>query len=63
MTPASGPPIRIEISADGMLIDERHYGVQAYRLGSFLPKRENNAGGTWNFSFRIEIASPMGSSR
>ena len=55
VTPLGSPVVRVELSADGGLIDERHYGVNAYRLSSSQPRRAVKAGDTWDFSFTIRI--------
>ncbi len=60
VTPAKGPAIRVELSQDGMLIDERHYGVSCYRVSSFRSARKIKAGETWSVVFRMSIAKPAG---
>jgi hypothetical protein len=55
MIPTDGPRVTIEVTTDAALVDERHYGVQAYRLGASPAPRDVKAGQKWECSFRIQV--------
>lgn len=55
LTPTDGPTVTVECSGDLGLIDERHYGVPAFRLGHYPANGDLKAGETWDVALRITI--------
>ncbi|MBM3477086.1 MAG: hypothetical protein FJX75_27780, partial [Armatimonadetes bacterium] len=55
LKPPTGPAITVEISGDAGLVDERHYGVQAFRLGHYPASGDLKAGQTWKVGVRIAV--------
>jgi hypothetical protein len=55
MIPTIGPRISVELSKDGMLVDERHFGADVFRLGCSPVRGDVKAGAKWDCSFRIRI--------
>ena len=55
MAPADGPSVTVEVSGDAALVDERHYGVQGFRLGHYPAHGDLKAGQQWQCSFRVRI--------
>jgi hypothetical protein len=53
MTPTDGPAVTVELSGDSGLVDERHYGVQAFRLGHYPANGDVREGEAWEVEFRI----------
>jgi hypothetical protein len=43
----------VETSGDAGLVDERHYGVQAFRLGYYPANGDLKAGQTWDVRLKI----------
>ena len=50
---ASRAALAVSVSGDATLVDERHYGVNGYRLGHTPTHGEMKAGTVWNCAIRI----------
>jgi len=57
-TAPDGRGVTVAVSGEAGLVDERHYGVQAYRLGHYPARGDLKAGQQWQATFRIEAAAP-----
>jgi len=55
VTPTDGPTVTIECEGDLGLVDERHYGVPAFRLGHYPASGDLKAGGTWDVRLTITV--------
>jgi hypothetical protein len=55
LKPATGPRVTVETSGDAGLVDERHYGVQAFRLGYYPADGDLKAGQTWEVRLKITV--------
>ena len=55
MVPPEGPTVRVSASGPCGLVDERHYGVQGFRLGHYPAHGDIQAGQEWTVTFRIRI--------
>ena len=55
LRPATGPTVTVEIDGEAGLVDERHYGVSAYRLGHYPVHGNLKAGQTWKVGLRITV--------
>ena len=55
MVHREGPRVTVEVSGNAGLVDERHYGVQAYRLGFYPAHGDVKAGQQWDYSLRVRI--------
>jgi len=55
MIPLAGPQVRVEMAGAAFLVDERHYGVQGFRLGHYPAQGDVQAGSQWECSFRVRI--------
>ncbi|MFQ6130524.1 MAG: putative glycoside hydrolase [Armatimonadota bacterium] len=55
LAPAAGPPLTVEVSGEASLVDERHYGVEAYRLGHYPAQGDLKAGGKWRVTIRLRL--------
>ena len=53
LTPADGPGVTVELSGDAFLVDERHYGVPAFRLGYYGANGDLRAGQRWEYRLRV----------
>ncbi len=51
-----GVGIRVETALDAALVDERHYGVAAYRLGCHPVQGDIRAGQTWTIRLRLTVS-------
>jgi hypothetical protein len=54
--PSAGPTARVSLSGEGTLVDERHYGVEAFRLGTYPTHGNVKAGARWKCTLRIRLA-------
>jgi hypothetical protein len=55
VTPPNGRTVTVEVSGDASLIDERYYGVQAYRLGHYPAPSDVKPGDRWEVTFHIRV--------
>ena len=55
LRPRQGPEVTVQTSGNAVLVDERHYGVEAYRLGLYPAQGEVPAGRKWRCSVRIAV--------
>ncbi|MBM3496434.1 MAG: hypothetical protein FJX72_19260, partial [Armatimonadetes bacterium] len=55
--PKRGRGVAISWSTPAALVDERHYGVSAYRLGSHPAPSSVKPGDTWSLTVRIDVGS------
>jgi hypothetical protein len=55
LRPPTGPSVKVELSGPAGLVDERHYGVEAFRLGSYPTQGTLPAGRTFTLTVRITV--------
>lgn len=55
LSAADGRVVTVSVSGGAGLVDERHYGVQAFRLGHYPAAGGIGAGRKWEVSFRIRM--------
>lgn len=53
LTGPGGGRVTVELSGDGFLVDERHYGVPAFRLGYYPATGDLAAGQAWDYRLRL----------
>ncbi len=58
LTTGAGAPLAVSMSGDAALVDERHYGVNGYRLGHVPAYGEMKTGTVWTCAIRIGSPSP-----
>lgn len=54
-TAPDGTRATVSLSGEAALVDERHYGVAAYRLGHHVARGEIRAGQAWESAVRITV--------
>ncbi len=53
LRPRQGTAVTVTSSGDAALVDERHYGVEAFRLGYCPAGGDLKAGGEWTWEVRV----------
>ena len=53
--PKRGPGVAVAVSRPVALVDERHYGVNAYRLGAHPAPTTVKPGDTWSLTVRLAV--------
>jgi len=55
LTPPAGQAVTVDVSGDAQLVDERYYGVPAYRLGLYPASGDVRAGEKWGVTVRVRV--------
>jgi hypothetical protein len=54
VTSRGGERLGVRVSADAGLVDERHYGVPAFRLGAYPAPADPRPGDRWTYTITVE---------